>query len=410
MARHNSRRRRKDDCDEPYNPLPRPRGFLAAPASLQHGAQGWWVGGAWIEPPAPKYEQRSLLSPIVIDKSEDSDCYEVLPPTQSVKPSPMPQSAPFDFNNGEQTLPWVKPLGRPSNHTARSFADSADGELLSYLADRSISRGFLVEIDHLLKDHPEISDHPEGREMIMQVNSLSPLEAYKYFLRGYTRPARYIDGVIRSDHFVMPAQYPYRPLSTKNDPELVDFFEGFEYRWDIIDRIDKMDYLGVDIVDFVMDEIPVQLPARRTYDNNTRPQSRPIAQQLKIHPTSSRSTRRRKNNKIRVQSIPPALQTQATELRSAKANLERAYNQEQNVMDLKARCTGVSFSWSDIIAARARAERRYVNCLIRYARNANLMSPVQARELQANFTRRKMEASGMNNRSYLLGLFPRELK
>lgn len=68
--------------------------------------------------------------------------------------------------------------------------ETADDELLSYLADRSISRGFLVEIDHLLRDHPHIADYPEGRDMIMRLNSSSPLEAYKYFLRGYTRPAR----------------------------------------------------------------------------------------------------------------------------------------------------------------------------------------------------------------------------
>jgi hypothetical protein len=47
-----------------------------------------------------------------------------------------------------------------------------------------------VEIDHLLRDHPQIADYPEGRDMIMRINSLTPLEAYKYFLRGYTRPAR----------------------------------------------------------------------------------------------------------------------------------------------------------------------------------------------------------------------------
>jgi hypothetical protein len=45
-----------------------------------------------------------------------------------------------------------------------------------------------VEIDHLLRDHPQIADYPEGRDMIMRINSLTPLEAYKYFLRGYTDP------------------------------------------------------------------------------------------------------------------------------------------------------------------------------------------------------------------------------
>lgn len=50
---------------------------------------------------------------------------------------------------------------------------------------------------------------------------------------------RYVDGVVKSNYFTLPANFPYQPLCTKVDPELVDFFEGFEYRWDIIDRIDQ---------------------------------------------------------------------------------------------------------------------------------------------------------------------------
>jgi hypothetical protein len=49
---------------------------------------------------------------------------------------------------------------------------------------------------------------------------------------------RYIDGVIKSEYFTLPTDYAYQPLCLKVDPELVDFFEGFEYRWDILDRID----------------------------------------------------------------------------------------------------------------------------------------------------------------------------
>ncbi|KAJ4332862.1 hypothetical protein N0V87_008075 [Didymella glomerata] len=120
----------------------------------------------------------------------------------------------------------------------RSFADSADDELLSYLASRSISRNFLVEIDQFFRSHPEIANCPEGYETIRVLNSSLPLEGYRYFLRGYTRPARYIDGVIKSEYFTLPANYTYHRLRTKVDPELVSFFEGFEYRWDIIDRID----------------------------------------------------------------------------------------------------------------------------------------------------------------------------
>lgn len=114
-----------------------------------------------------------------------------------------------------------------------------------------------MELDQFLRGHPEIATFPEGRDTIYQLNTLSPLEAYKYFLRGYTRPARsvgkfksimgvpadgdrYIDGIVKSKYFALPSNYPYRPLRTKIDPELVEFFDGFEYRYDIIDRIDDI--------------------------------------------------------------------------------------------------------------------------------------------------------------------------
>lgn len=39
--------------------------------------------------------------------------------------------------------------------------------------------------------------------------------------------------------------YTYQPLTTKRDPELAEFFDGFEYRHDIIERIDKEVYGGM---------------------------------------------------------------------------------------------------------------------------------------------------------------------
>lgn len=50
---------------------------------------------------------------------------------------------------------------------------------------------------------------------------------------------RYNDGIVKPDNVMIPADYPYQPLITKTDPELVEFFEGFQYRWDIIARIDN---------------------------------------------------------------------------------------------------------------------------------------------------------------------------
>jgi hypothetical protein len=50
---------------------------------------------------------------------------------------------------------------------------------------------------------------------------------------------RYMDDIVRTDHFSLPLNYPYQPLSTRHDTELVDFFDGFDYRHDIIERIDQ---------------------------------------------------------------------------------------------------------------------------------------------------------------------------
>jgi hypothetical protein len=56
---------------------------------------------------------------------------------------------------------------------------------------------------------------------------------------------RYIEGVVRTDAFTLPMDYVYRPLSTMRDPELMEFFDGFDYRHDIIERIDKEVYGGM---------------------------------------------------------------------------------------------------------------------------------------------------------------------
>jgi hypothetical protein len=118
----------------------------------------------------------------------------------------------------------------------RQFAHTRDGDLLEYLASRDISSGFLAEIDQFLRGNPEIATCPEGRNTLTQLSSLPPLQAYRYFLKGYTRPARYVDGVVRTDDFSMPTGFPYRPLAEKHDPELLEFFDGFDYRHDVIDR------------------------------------------------------------------------------------------------------------------------------------------------------------------------------
>lgn len=157
-----------------------------------------------------------------------------------------------------------------------------------------------------------------------------------------------------------------------------------------------------------MDEVPTERPARRIYARQTQ-YTQPVPSHSRLNTMSTLAGRRRKKNKFRTQNVPAGLRTQASALRLAKANLERAYVQERNVNSLSYRFTGIAIDLPQVQEARARAERRYVNSLICYGRNSNQMSVVQATELQAAFTCRKMQESGVSNAAYLLGMYPREL-
>jgi hypothetical protein len=57
--------------------------------------------------------------------------------------------------------------------------------------------------------------------------------------------SRYIDGLITTDAFALPRNFSFQALNTKSDPELIDFFDGFDYRHDIIERIDNEVYAGI---------------------------------------------------------------------------------------------------------------------------------------------------------------------
>ena len=77
--------------------------------------------------------------------------------------------------------------------TFRSFARCADAELIDYLRSRHVSPSFLSEIDQFLSAHPEIAFHKP--DWAHEINNSRPLDAYLYFIKGWTRAARYIEGV-----------------------------------------------------------------------------------------------------------------------------------------------------------------------------------------------------------------------
>ena len=146
--------------------------------------------------------------------------------------------------------------------------------MLDYLQERNVSPFFLVEIDQFLAAHPEIAQHREA--FAHEVNYTRPLTAYRFFVRGYTRPARYIDGVSSSFATAVPVTkrryystpalqavgrvensltsfvakafpdlwnikpvFDATPLALKHDEELIEFFNGYEYRIDILQQIDR---------------------------------------------------------------------------------------------------------------------------------------------------------------------------
>ncbi|KAL1627324.1 hypothetical protein SLS54_002248 [Diplodia seriata] len=114
-----------------------------------------------------------------------------------------------------------------------------DQDLFEYLSLRHISVHFLHEIDQLLRNNPELYHYsPEWAE---KFNSFRPLDAYKFFLKGYTKPARYIDGYLpHVQLFTIPQTYIPARLDLTYDEELVQFFEGVPYRHDILQEIDRI--------------------------------------------------------------------------------------------------------------------------------------------------------------------------
>lgn len=118
--------------------------------------------------------------------------------------------------------------------------------------------------------------------------------------------------------------------------------------------------------------------------------------------TNSRVTKKRA-----LRRSAESLQIQGCELREAKASLLRLYAQEKAA--LASPSSGVNPDLKRICACRARAERRYVTCLIRYLRNSNRMDAIEANKLQKKFTRKYTATTGTSNMEYLLGMYPCEL-
>ncbi|OCK87398.1 uncharacterized protein K441DRAFT_742314, partial [Cenococcum geophilum 1.58] len=112
-----------------------------------------------------------------------------------------------------------------------------DPDLLEHLTKRRVSPGFLCEIDQFLGAHPELLEYAPA--FVEEFNSASPLRAYKHFLKGYTKPARYIRGVIPDGAVTFTADFRPPELTKAYDGGLTEFFDGYECRYDILERIDR---------------------------------------------------------------------------------------------------------------------------------------------------------------------------
>jgi hypothetical protein len=211
---------------EPYDPnMPRLRGGDAS--SHAYGTNrnyGQWAGSS-VPAARSSFEHLPRQGP---EGASEGDFYEV-PATdfyaaRGKRPQrggrPAKGAKQFDFNDNEQPNPWHGAVPQPQPQRPRAhkpgyepevepevniphcystntdslqirrFATCRDRELLAYLEARGISVGFLHEIDQFIQAHPEIATCAEGRSTLRQISTLPPREAYLYFLKGYTRPAR----------------------------------------------------------------------------------------------------------------------------------------------------------------------------------------------------------------------------
>jgi hypothetical protein len=163
---------------------------------------------------------------------------------------------------------------------------------------------------------------------------------------------------------------------------------------------------GVDIVDFIMDDAGAcrgtnhHNPTRHTNPRNHRT--------FNLRPNFTVTVGPHAFIRYNERRAPGFLQAQAADLRAAKLTLVRLYTQEQHAL-MKGGVNARESTLQTIRSSRANAERRYVNYLIRYCRDANHMTPVQANQLQSIFTREKMGDAGFPSSNYLLGMYPREL-
>lgn len=165
----------------------------------------------------------------------------------------------------------------------------------------------------------------------------------------------------------------------------------------------------MDIVDFIMDDaVSRQGTSRRNFIRHQGTNRRNYRTFNLAGVTVNMMGGSHAFHRYNERRAPGFLQAQAADLRAAKMTLVRLHTQEQHALMTR----GINSRESTlqmIRSSRASAERRYVNCLIRYCRDANRMTPVQATQLQSVFTREKMGDSGFPSSNYLLGMYPHEL-
>ncbi|EMD00460.1 hypothetical protein BAUCODRAFT_127635 [Baudoinia panamericana UAMH 10762] len=140
---------------------------------------------------------------------------------------------PFDFGRGE-ALPPAR--GAKCESPFRSFARDAGAGLLGYLIQRRVAPSFLHEIDHFLRAHPEIAAYNPAFARL--INQVPVLAGYRFFMKGYTKPARYCDQALPNISN-LPRDMPQSQCAVRFDSEMRDFFEGHQYRTDILAMIDN---------------------------------------------------------------------------------------------------------------------------------------------------------------------------
>lgn len=103
-----------DIGDEPYRPMPRPKGSSTVAANTTHGEGGWWIGGQWLDSETLQHPKRPRRQ---VEDVQNREVKQMsLPIRLKAEPTQAIQGSAFNLNDNEQAMP----LARASDDDTRN--------------------------------------------------------------------------------------------------------------------------------------------------------------------------------------------------------------------------------------------------------------------------------------------------